>query len=338
LTVPNNLFKRREIQMSANLDERKLWLDLYAKMFRCLTWEQQLLNLQAEGRISGFFHAGRGQEGAQVGAVAALAEKDYLLYAHRGCGYLVARGMPLDVLFADFLGYVQGSTRGIGAGIVHIAWPSLGILGQSGTLGGSFNIAVGAALSSRVRETNQATLCFFGDGTANRGTFHEAANAAGVWKLPIVWFCENNGWAVSTRFEEGSSVKQIAGRATAYGMPGVIVDGQDVVAVYNATCEALARARRGEGPTLIEAMTLRFRGHYEGDGQEYRDKVELERIMRERDPILLLAKRITEAFADGEGAVSDIEGVVRKEVEASVAAALRGSAPGKDRLFQYLYA
>lgn len=310
--------------------------DLYERVFRCVAWEQRLLDMNAQGRLSGFYHAGRGQEGAQVGAVAALAPQDYLLYAHRGCGYLIARGMPMDVLYADFLGHVEGSTRGLGAGIVHVAWPPLGILGQSGTLGGSFPIAVGAALSARQRGTDQVTLCFFGEGTANRGSFHEAANAAGVWKLPIVWFCENNGWAVSTRFEESSSVRQIADRGSAYGMPSKVVDGQDAVAVYEATCEAVARARRGEGPTLIEAMTCRFRGHYEGDSQEYREREEIERLKRERDPLDILAQRIRQT-ADGEQAIKNIEARVSEEVEAAARKALAGTAPTRERIFQHVY-
>lgn len=313
-------------------------LDLYESIARCVQWEQRLLDMQAEGRLSGFYHAGRGQEGAQVGALSALGPSDYLLYAHRGCGYMVARGMPMEVLYSDFLGMVEGSTRGLGAGIVHIAWPKLGILGQSGTLGGSFTIAVGAGLSARVRGTDQVTMCFFGDGTANRGTFHEAANAAGVWKLPIVWICENNGLAVSTKFRDSCSVDSIAKRAAGYGMPGVVVDGQDVVAVRDAALQAVARARAGEGPTLIEAMTCRFRGHYEGDAQDYRDRDELERLKRERDPLELLARRIT---AERSGSAADLERIrqkVAEEVEAAAANALAGKRPTKDRLFQYIYA
>jgi len=320
------------------MSDRELSLRLYESMFRCMAWEQSLLDLHAQGRISGFFHAGRGQEAAQAGAIAALGSEDYLLYAHRGCGYLVARGVPMDVLFADFLGYIEGSTRGLGAGIVHIAWPKLGVLGQSGTLGGSFNIAVGAALSARTRDTNQVTLCFFGDGTANRGTFHEAANAAGVWKLPIVWFCENNGWAVSTAIEEGCSVRQIADRAPGYGMPGIVVDGQDVVAVYRATVEAVARARRGEGPTLIEAMTVRLRGHYEGDAQEYRNKEAVEKLKRERDPIKNLADRIIESSVDGKGLLQQIEQRIAAELQVALETALRGTPPEPSRLFEFVYA
>jgi TPP-dependent pyruvate/acetoin dehydrogenase alpha subunit len=312
-------------------------LDLYEKMVRCVLWEQRLLDMQAEGRLSGFFHAGRGQEGAQVGAISTLAPQDYLYYAHRGCGYMVARGMPMETLFADFLGMTEGSTRGLGAGIVHIAWPKLGILGQSGTLGGSFTLAVGSALSARVRGTDQVTMCFFGDGSANRGTFHEGANAAGVWKLPIVWVCENNGLAVSTRFQDSCAVGSIAARAAGYGMPGVVVDGQDVVAVRDTAREAIARARRGEGPTLIEAMTCRFRGHYEGDNQEYRDREELDRLKRERDPLVLLANRITGERADAAVDLERIRQAIAAEVDAAAKKALAGTAPTKARILEHVY-
>jgi acetoin:2,6-dichlorophenolindophenol oxidoreductase subunit alpha len=246
--------------------------------------------------------------------------------------------MPLDVLYSDFLGNVEGSTRGIGAGIVHIAWPALGILGQSGTLGGSFTLAVGAALSSRIREEKQVTLCFFGDGTSNRGTFHEAANAAGVWKLPIVWLCENNGLAVSTTIQESCAVSSIAQRAAGYGMPGVVVDGQDPVAVYEAARTAIERARDGGGPTLIEAMTCRFRGHYEGDSQEYRDRVELEKLRKERDPLDVVIARIRAVAAHADAQLNEIRARVTEEVAAAAAKARGGTAPQKSRVFEYVYA
>jgi TPP-dependent pyruvate/acetoin dehydrogenase alpha subunit len=294
--------------------------------------------MHSEGRISAFFHAGRGQEGAQVGAISALSAQDYLFYAHRGCGYMVARGMPLDVLYADFLGMREGSTRGVGAGIVHVAWPPLGILGQSGTLGGSFTLAVGAGLSARIRGTDQVTLCFFGDGSANRGTFHEGCNAAGVWKLPVVWFCENNGWAVSTTFKESCAVGSIAERAAAYGMPGVVVDGQDAVAVQEVTRQAIARARDGGGPTLIEAMTHRFRGHYEGDSQEYRDRAELDQLKKDRDPLNILELRIRALLPTADTDLANIRQKVTAEVTSAAAKARQGTQPERSRIFDYVYA
>lgn len=316
------------------MPDREQLLDFYERMMRCMLWEQKLLRFIDEGKISGFYHAGRGQEGTQVGAVAALRPDDYMMYAHRGCGYMVARGMPMSKLFGDFLANTEGSTRGLGAGIVHIAWPELGILGQSGTLGGCFPIAAGAGLSAKYRGTDQVCLCFFGDGTANRGTFHEAANAASLWKLPVIWLCENNQWAVSVSVKEATATERIADRAVAYNMPGETVDGQDVVAVYEAVSRAVERARRGEGPSLIEAMTYRFRGHYEGDPDTYRDRKEVERWKRERDPILLLAERLK---SDGLASDQDLEQIrakVQSEVDSAAEEALKAPMPERERIFE----
>jgi TPP-dependent pyruvate/acetoin dehydrogenase alpha subunit len=313
-------------------------MGFYEKMVRCMLWEQKLLRFIDEGKISGFYHAGRGQEGTQVGAVAALRPDDYMMYAHRGCGYMVARGMPMSKLFGDFLANTEGSTRGLGAGIVHIAWPELGILGQSGTLGGCFPIAAGAALSAKYRGTDQVCLCFFGDGTANRGTFHEAANAASVWKLPVIWLCENNQWAVSVSVKEATATEHIADRAVAYNMPGEVVDGQDVVAVYEAVARAVERARRGEGPSLIEAMTYRFRGHYEGDPDTYRDRDELERWKKERDPILLLAARLKREGIATDEDFERIRAKVQQEVDEAAQEALKAPMPGRERIFEFVTA
>jgi TPP-dependent pyruvate/acetoin dehydrogenase alpha subunit len=312
-------------------------LGFYEQLVRVMLWEQKLLRLIDEGKISGFYHAGRGQEAVPVGACAALRDDDYIMYAHRGCGYMIAKGLPLSKLFGDFLATMEGTTRGLGAGIVHIAWPEKGILGQSGTLGGAFPIAAGAAFSAKYRGTDQVCVCFFGDGTANRGTFHEAANAASIWKLPVIWLCENNQYAVSVPVSESCAVENIADRAGAYGMPGVIVDGMDVVAVYEAVAEAVGRARRGEGPTLIEAKTYRFRGHFEGDPETYRDKAEVEK-WKQRDPIITLAKRLTD---EGIATPQDLEAIrakVQREVDEAAEVALRAPRPPRERLFEYLYA
>ena len=242
----------------------------YEQMLRIVLWEQRLLRMIDEGKVSGFYHAGRGHEAIAVGACAALVRSDYIMYNHRGCGQQIAKGLPLDKLYGDFLANTAGTTKGLGAGIVHIAWPELGILGQSGTLGGCFPIAAGAALSAKYQGQDRVCLCFFGDGTGNRGTFHESANAAGVWKLPVIWLCENNGWAVSVATADSTAVSDLTLRAAGYGMPGVCVDGTDVAAVYDAVSTAVVRARAGDGPTFIEAKVQRFRGHFEGDPETYR--------------------------------------------------------------------
>jgi TPP-dependent pyruvate/acetoin dehydrogenase alpha subunit len=312
-------------------------IGFYEQMTRIMLWEQKLLRLIEEGKVSGFYHTGRGQEAVPVGACAALRPDDYIMYAHRGCGYMIAKGLPLSRLFGDFLANVEGTTRGLGAGIVHIAWPQLGILGQSGTLGGCFPIATGAALSATYRGTDQVCVCFFGDGTSNRGTFHEAANAAALWKLPVVWLCENNFYAVSVHVRDSTSVENIADRAAAYGIPGRIVDGMDVVAVYEAVSEAVERARRGRGPSLIEAKTYRFRGHFEGDPDSYRGRDEVDE-WKKRDPIPALAKRLVAEGLATEPDLDTIRARVQREVDEAAEEALRAPMPSPDRIFQYVYA
>ena len=312
-------------------------LNLYRQMATVAAWEQRLLRLIEEGRTSGFYHSGRGQEATAVGATAALRTDDYLLYDHRGMGHAITKGVPLDRLFGDFLGVQEGTTRGLGAGIVHIAWPEVGVLGQSGTLGGGFVLAAGAGLSIRYRATDQVVLCFFGEGASNRGTFHEAANAASLWKLPIVWLCENNGYSVSVAAESALATADVADRASAYAMPGVIVDGMDPVAVNTAVAAAVARARAGEGPTLIEAMTYRFRGHYEGDPETYRSSDEVAEWVA-RDPLVMFPKRLIDEGVADEATIQSILDEVNDTIENAAQTALQASAPAPGRVRQYAYA
>jgi pyruvate dehydrogenase E1 component alpha subunit len=275
--------------------------DLATSLYRTVAiiraTELRLQQHIAEHGFGGFWHPGLGQEGLQAGAVAALRRDDQLFYAHRGLGYALAKGMDLGALLGDLFGRTSGSTGGKGGGTVHFVDPDVGVLGQGGTLGSNFVLGAGAAISSQLLGNDRVTAVFFGDGAASRGTFHEAALQAAVWKLPVVWVCENNGWALSAPIAEQSPTEDIADRAAAYGMPGVVVDGQDALAVQRVTAEAVERARAGEGPTLIEAKTLRIRGHYEGDRQQYRtdltDGVEIP-----RDPIDLLREHVPAEAAD----------------------------------------
>ncbi len=252
----------------------------------------------AEHGFGGFWHPGIGQEGLQAGAVSALRADDQLFYAHRGLGYAFAKGMPLGALLGDLFGRVTGSTGGKGGGTVHFVDPRCGVLGQGGTLGSSFVLGAGAAISAQLLGSDRVVAVFFGDGAASRGTFHEAALQASVWKLPVVWICENNGWALSAPIGEQSPTADIADRASAYGMPGTVVDGQDALAVHTVVAEAVARARAGEGPTLIEAKTLRIRGHYEGDRQPYRTDLAEDGPEIPRDPLLLLREVVPTDTAD----------------------------------------
>ena len=271
-----------------------------------------------------------------VGACAALRPDDYIMYDHRGCGHLIAKGLPLAKLFGDFLGTVEGTTRGMGAGVVHVAAPELGILGQSGTLGGCFAIAAGAAMSAKYRGTDQVVVCFFGEGTANRGTFYESANAAALWKLPVVWLCENNQYALSAPVSETTAVANVADRGAAFGMPGQVVDGMDPVAVHTAVAAAVERARRGEGPSLVEAKTYRFRGHFIGDPEPYRARQEVEEWKR-RDPIPALATHLLEEGLVSPAALEAIQAQAQREVDEAAEIALRAPLPPRERLFEDVY-
>jgi TPP-dependent pyruvate/acetoin dehydrogenase alpha subunit len=312
-------------------------IDLYRTMYKAQRWELGLLRMIDEGLISGFYHAGRGQEGTEVAAVMDLRPDDYLLYDHRGCAHMIAKGMDLASLYGDFLANDLGSTRGLGAGIVHICDPDLGVLGQSGTIGEGFLIATGAALSAKLRGTDQVAVNFSGDGAANRGPFHEAANVAGAWKLPVVFIIQNNGWAVSVPVSYSTAGAGFAQRGAAYDMPGIKVDGMNPFEVHDAVGEAVARARRGEGPTLIEAMCIRLRGHFEGDPGAYRQEAELAQG-HERDPLPFTRKHLLDKGICTEEDLARIEAEVDEEVRSAAERAQAGKQPDRERLFEGVYA
>jgi TPP-dependent pyruvate/acetoin dehydrogenase alpha subunit len=311
---------------------------LYKSMLRIAHWEQKLMQLMDEGHVAaGFYHPGRGHEGVAAGACAALRRDDYIMYDHRGCGQAIAKGVSMAAMYGDFLENVAGTTRGMGAGIVHIADPSVGVLGQSGTLGACFPIAAGAALSSTYRGTDQVCVCFFGEGTGNRGPFHEAANVASLWKLPVVWICENNGWAISTPVQRSTSVEDLSVRATAYDMPGFQVDGGDVRLVFELVDDAVARARAGEGPTFIEARVERFRGHFMGDPETYREKARATDLAS-RDPIVRAERELLKTGAMSADQLDALRGAIQHEVDDAAAEALAAPKPGRERIFEGLYA
>lgn len=310
---------------------------IYRSMYLSQQWEQQLLQFLDDGLVSGFYHAGRGHEALEVASMLALRPDDYLLYDHRGCAHMIAKGMSLVQLYGDFLANDKGSTRGLGAGIVHIADPEHGILGQSGTLGGGHVLAAGAGLSIKIRKTDQVAVNFFGDGAANRGTFHEGANVAGAWKLPVIFIIQNNGWAISTPQNHVTAIESFADRAAGYGMVGVSIDGMDPWAVYEAMEEAVTRARTGEGPTLIEGRVARFRGHFEGDAMKYLPEGALEEA-RANDPVTNTRQRLIEEGVLDASEVEDLEAEVRREVQAAANEALTGELPGPGRLSEGVYA
>lgn len=306
-------------------------LDLYRNVARIRALELLLNRYIEEHGFGGFWHPGLGQEGIQAGAVSALRSDDYLFYAHRGLGYALAKGMSPVTLLADLFGKKPGSVGGKGGGTVHFVDPEIGVLGQGGTVGSSFVLGAGVGISAQMLGTDRVVAIFFGDGSSARGTWHEAALTASVWKLPLVWICENNGWAISVPISEQSPTENIADRAAAYGVPGVIVDGQDTLAVREATLEAVARARAGDGPTLIEAKTNRVRGHFEGDKQAYREGF-VESLEVPRDPLTILREHVDAAAADR------IDAEAKAEAEAALEEVLAMESGGVDVVTQGVWA
>jgi len=297
--------------------DEKLRLDIYRKMLLSRRLEERIAELIKSGQAGGFMHPGVGQEALQVAAIAALRPDDYMMYAHRGVAYWVARGIPLERILCDLAGKEGGTNKGRG-GVMHVVDPSRGVLGESGTLGGCFPIATGAGLSIKLNKQDKVVLCFFGDGTSNRGTFHESANMCAVRKLPVILLCENNGWAVSVPTTTSTANPDIADRAQGYRMPGKTVDGNDVAQVYEAVAEAVARARRGEGPSLIDAKTYRLWGHWIGDPDDYRSREEVENEWR-RDPLAAYERKLMAEKILSEAEVEKISADAKTQIDRAVA-------------------
>ena len=290
---------------------------MYAGMVRVRQFEERVRELFANGRVPGFLHTSVGQEAVAVGVAAALRPDDYVLSTHRGHGHLVAKGGGLRGLVAELYGKANGICHGKG-GTMHIADVSVGYLGANGVLASGCVLAPGVGMSIRHRRSGQVVVTFFGDGAANRGPFHEGVNMSALWKLPVIFVCENNRWASTTAHASSAAGGSIAARAAGYGIPGESVDGNDVLAVHAAVSLAAARARAGEGPSLIEAHTIRWVGHFEGDPQLYRAKDEAAEGRR-TDPIDRLERHLSErGLLDGAGAAR-IRAEIAAEIDDAVA-------------------
>jgi pyruvate dehydrogenase E1 component alpha subunit len=296
--------------------DKPMLLEIYRKMVAVRTFEETAADLFLKGQLPGFLHCYIGEEAVAAGVCAHLTPQDMITSTHRGHGHAVAKGARFDMMMAELFAKKTGYCHGKG-GSMHIADLDLGILGANGIVGGGVPIATGAGLALKMKGTDRVTVCFFGDGGSNTGAFYEGVNLAAVWNLPVVFVCENNQYAESTPRAMHQKVKDIADRAAAFNIPGVVTDGMDVFDVYQKSGEAIDRARKGGGPTLLEAKTYRFLGHFIGDPQPYRTKEEVEQ-WRLRDPILLFRQRVL-----GEGKISAaeldaIDASIKKEVEAAV--------------------
>ena len=311
-------------------------IELLRTMQRIRRFEERAEKLYLGGELPGFIHLSIGQEACAAGACAALRTDDYITSTHRGHGHCVAKGAPMDRMMAELYAKVTGSCKGKG-GSMHIADFSVGMLGANGVVGGGANLAVGATIAARLRGTDQVALCFFGDGASNRGPVHEAMNLAAVWNLPVIFFCENNQWASTTSVKSVMKIEDIADRAAGYGMPGVIVDGNDVLAVYTTVSEHVRRARKGGGPVLIEAKTYRMRGHFVGDPQVYRDAAEVQ-AQRANDPIQRQTRRMLgERLLDEDG-LERMKAEVEEELAAAVQFGRESPLPEPEEALDDLYA
>ncbi|WP_198683845.1 thiamine pyrophosphate-dependent dehydrogenase E1 component subunit alpha [Peristeroidobacter agariperforans] len=317
-----------------NVDQHR---EMLRRMLRIRLFEERAASLRS--RLVGAMHNSVGQEAEIVGACMAVRDDDYMTGNHRSHGHPIGKGVALAPLMAELFGKQTGLCHGRG-GSMHLAAFSAGSLGESGIVGSLMPVAVGAGLSSRLRGTDQVCLCFFGDGAANCGPFHESLNLAAIWGLPVIFLCENNGYALFTPQTRTTSVIDIAKRACAYNIPGVVADGQDVLAVYDCVAAAVARARSGEGPTLIEAKTYRYCEHQEF-GEEfqaprYRSEAEVA-AWRKRDPIELFVNDLIGRALLSRAEVEQMRAAVEAEVEGAVVFADSSAVPEPDALMEYLY-
>lgn len=317
---------------------RQTDLDLLRRMITIRQFEERAENLIDRGEVIGVMHSSAGQEAVCVGACAGLRADDYITGNHRSHGHPIAKGANLDRLMAELMGRSTGVCKGMG-GSMHLADFSVGSLGETAIVGSSMGIAVGAGLSIQMQGNDRVCLAFFGDGASNAGISHEAMNIAGVWRLPVIFLCENNRYAMTTPFSQTVAIPQIADRAASYGFTGEVVDGQDVRAVELAVAAAAARARRGEGPTLVECMTYRYGDHsYKlGSLSGVRDDEEY-KFWRSRDPIDLFAARLIESGSMTAEEQASLKAEVASRIEEAVKFARSSPYPQPEDLWANMYA
>ena len=311
----------RQVSGPPEVSEETL-LRMYRSIYATRRFELACVDSYRRGLIRGYLHPYIGEEAVAAGACAALRDDDYIVSTHRGHGHCISKGADLGRMMAEIMGKAAGYCKGRG-GSMHIADRQFNNLGANGIVGGGIPIATGAAMGIRVRGTDQVVVAFFSDGASNNGVFPESLNLAGIYALPVVYLLENNGYAVSTPIECSTGCCDLAGRGPAYGVPGACVDGNDAVAVYRTTLAAVARARRGEGPTLIEAKTFRHGGHHVNDPGLYMDP-EVLAAWKARDPLLLMRAAI------GEERAAAIDAAVDAELRAAVEFAVASPEPDVD--------
>ncbi len=321
--------------MSTRHEKKNFLIGLYASMYKIRYFEQEAVRLFRNKELPGWLHSYIGEEAVAVGVCASLNRDDYITSTHRGHGHCIAKGADLKKMMAELHGKETGYCKGKG-GSMHIADFSIGILGANGIVGGGIPIAAGAALASQYLGDGKVAVCFFGDGASNQGCFHESLNLASLWKLPVVYVCENNLYAESTPQADHQPIKDIADRAESYHIPGVIVDGNDVLAIYEEAGKAIERARAGDGPTLIECKTYRYRGHYEGDPEVYRTKEEIKE-WKKRGPLKKFKKYLLGNDIAQSEKFSFLEKKIEDEIKDAIKYAQASPSPKPDSALEDLY-
>ena len=311
-------------------------IELYRTMVTIREFEETVYRLFQEGKIPGWLHCYTGEEAVATGACGPLRRDDYITSTHRGHGHLIAKGADIKKMMAELFGKRTGYNRGKG-GSMHIADCSIGILGANGIVGAGIPIATGAGISIKRRGEDRVAVCFFGDGAGNRGTFHEGINLGAVWNLPVVYVLENNQYAVSTPQNRSQKQADITFRAAAYGIPGLSVDGNDVMAVYRAVDECVTRARQGGGPSLVECRTYRWRGHYVGDPLNYRTREE-EAAWQEKDPVARFRTYLEEEGVLSPEAAEGIQDEVRQAIGEAITFAAEGPYPEPEEALDDVFA
>ena len=311
-------------------------LKIYQDMLKIRYFENKIADLYSKGLMPGLAHLYIGEEAIAVGVCANLTKRDFAISTHRGHGHLIAQGADLKRMMAEVLGKETGYCKGKG-GSMHIMDVSKGILGADGVVGAGIPIATGSAYSAKVRGTDQVTVAFFGDSASNQGTFHESINMAAAWKLPVIYVCENNLYGISVDIRKITNTKDIATRALAYNIPGVVVDGNDVLEVYKVTQEAVERAREDKGPSLIECKTYRWKGHHVGDpGKVYRLEKEIEE-WKERCPIKTFRERLIKEKISSEEELSLIEKDTKKMIKEATDFAIQSPYPDEKEAYEDLF-
>ncbi len=324
------------IKNKANFDDDKL-KELYKTMWLIRYFDEKVDFFFAKGMIHGTTHLAVGQEATAAGSGAVLNKSDWITATHRGHGQTIAKGTDVKLMMAELFGRTTGTNKGKG-GSMHIAELEDGNLGANGIVGGGYPIAVGAALTSRMKKDNKVTLCYAGDGSTNQGSFHESVNMASIWDLPVVFFIENNKYGMSGNIKEVTNIENLSERAAAYGIEGITIEGNDIIEVINATYDAVERARKGEGPTLIEALTYRWKGHSKSDAKKYRTREEEDYWRNEKDPIQLAKDRFLKAGVFTEDEAEALRKEAEAEIEAAVEFAENSPKPTLEELYTDVYA